>query len=601
MKKVWIILLLVLAVLLAGCGSSETKDTAAASGPNGFWGGSLKPAVKLEPQSSEEEAEPATTETAQKTEPAGKATAKVEPAKKTDSGKKSGKQADLITASVEEMQPAGGIPTSADSLSRPIGMGADLVAVDETGGNSFSLVFPRPDYGILQVDKTMPPEVHLNQPFVYAIKVTNLTEMMITDIALTEELSKEFTIKGTEPTASSTEGNKLVWKIDSLGPKANKLIKVSGVATDSKTLDHCTAITYTSSNCGKVQVVQPTLELQVQAPTEALLCEVIPVDLVVTNTGTGAAQNVQIVDVLPAGLLTADGKDKISLDVGTLVAGESRRFAVKLRATKVGAFANKATAASVAGLKTESQTTLISVRQPILTVTKTGPQRQYLGRPVSYEITVLNKGDGPARDTIVEDIIPPGVTTIQATDGAQFSASKLMWELGTLEPNASKKVKVSYMPTKEGDVMATASASAYCADTVTASTKTMITGIAASRLDLVDLEDPVEVGSTTTYVITVTNEGSAPDRNVRVACILDDKLAYVSSAGATAGTLMGKTVSFAPLHTLEPKAKATWRVVVKGARAGDALFKATMYTGEIALPVEATEATHIYQQFGDNK
>jgi len=150
-------------------------------------------------------------------------------------------------------------------------------------------------------------------------------------------------------------------------------------------------------------------------------------------------------------------------------------------------------------------------------------------------------------------------------------------------------------------VMATASASAYCADTVTDSAKTIVTGIAASRLDLIDLEDPVEVGTTTTYVITVSNEGSAADRNVRIACMLDDKLQYVSSAGATAGSIMGKTVSFAPLHTLEPKAKATWRVVVKGVRAGDVLFKATMYTGELALPVEATEATHIYQQFGDNR
>jgi len=97
----------------------------------------------------------------------------------------------------------------------------------------------------------------------------------------------------------------------------------------------------------------------------------------------------------------------------------------------------------------------------------------------------------------------------------------------------------------------------------------------------------------------VTNEGSAPDRNVRVACMLDEKLQYISSAGATAGSVMGKTVSFAPLHTLDPKAKATWRVVVKGTRAGDVLFKATMYTGELALPVEATEATHVYQQFGN--
>jgi hypothetical protein len=59
---------------------------------------------------------------------------------------------------------------------------------------------------------------------------------------------------------------------------------------------------------------------------------------------------------------------------------------------------------------------------------------------------------------------------------------------------------------------------------------------------------------------------------------------------------MGKTVTFAPLRRLEPGAKATWRVVVKGARAGDVRFKVSMHTDQLALPIEHTEATHIYQE-----
>ena len=60
---------------------------------------------------------------------------------------------------------------------------------------------------------------------------------------------------------------------------------------------------------------------------------------------------------------------------------------------------------------------------------------------------------------------------------------------------------------------------------------------------------------------------------------------------------MGRTVSFAPLRNLDPRTKATWRVVVRGARAGDVRFKATMHTDTLALPVEQTEATHVYQQY----
>ena len=476
-----------------------------------------------------------------------------------------------------------------------IGIRPGLVAVDEAGRHVLSMTYPRPDYGILQVDKAMPQEVRFNQPFAYVIKVTNLTDVMLTDVVITETLSKEFEFRGSEPTALN-EDNQLIWAIDSLGPKASKSIRITGMATGSKQLEHCTAVTHTIRDCAVVNVVEPTLELATIAPSEALLCEPIPFDFIVTNTGTGAAQNVQIVDTLPAGMQTVDGKGKIVLEAGSLAAGESRRFSIKIRATKTGAYVNKATATSATGLQAEAEATLTNVRQPILKLTKSGPKRQYLGRPVTYEITVVNTGDGPARDTMIEDIVPPSVIGIEATAGAQSTGSKLVWELGTLEPNVSKTVKVSYTPTKEGTVMATATATAYCAETATDATQTSIRGIAASRLAVIDLEDPVSVDSTTTYVITVTNEGSAADTNIRIACALDEKVQYVSSAGATPGSIMGATVSFAPLRKLEPKAKATWRVVVRGARPGDVRFKVTMHTDQLALPIEHTEATHIYKE-----
>jgi hypothetical protein len=207
----------------------------------------------------------------------------------------------------------------------------------------------------------------------------------------------------------------------------------------------------------------------------------------------------------------------------------------------------------------------------------------------------MNKGDGPAMNTVVEDNLPPGVTSTEATAGAKVLSSKLTWELGTLEPNASQKVRISYIPTTIGDLMSTATANAYCTESVTAAARTTIMGIAALRVEVADLEDPVEVGASTTYEITVINQGSAPDTNIRIMCNLEDRLRYVSSAGVTAGSLMGKTVSFAPLRTLEPKGKATWRVIVRGIKAGDIRFKVTMSSDQIAAPVEATEATHIYE------
>ncbi len=601
MKKVWIVSFLVFLALLSGCKvrdraqspMEETRAGVTRAGRSYFWDKDLRPTVAV-PRASATRAETATEPAQPQPEP----TAPVPVASEfiSEPVRPATTRSELVTASVEQVSPAQPqymAPVPAYETKPAVGPG--LVAVNEAGGHVLSMTYPRPEYGIIQVDKTMPEEVRIDMPFTYLIKVTNLTEVMLTDVVLTETVSNDFQFNASEPTAT-VQGNELIWEIDSLGPKANKSIRISGVATGSRQLEHCTAITHTIRDCSVTKVVEPALQLTKMAPTEALLCEPIAVDFVVTNTGTGTAENVQIVDTLPAGMQTADGKGKIVLDAGTLASGESRRFSMKLRANRTGAYLNKAIATSASGLRAESETTLTTVRQPVLTITKSGPQRQFLGRSLSYEITVVNKGDGPARDTMVEDMIPPGVTSVEATSGAQFSGSKLIWQLGTLEPNVSKTVRVSYTPMKEGDVMATATASAYCAETVTDLAKTSISGIAAARLEVVDLEDPVEAGDTTTYLVTVTNQGSAADTNIRIVCALDDNLQYVSSAGATAGSIMGRTVSFAPLRNLEPKAKVAWRIVVRGARAGDVRVKVSMHTDQLALPVEHTEVTHFYQQ-----
>lgn len=498
----------------------------------------------------------------------------------------------------EDLRPIAPAPAKAARApaEKTIPVKPDLVSMNGSGLYVLSMTHPCADYGIIQLDKTIPKEVGLNKPFDYSIRVTNLTDMALTDVVITEDIPNNFRFTGANP-AAEEDANKLVWRMDSLGPRASKQIIVSGIATNIDYLKQCTTVTHVTRAYADVRVVQPKLELAIAAPPEVLLCDPIPVEFVVTNSGTGSEQNVKIISTLPAGLRTIDGKNELVFDAGTLVAGQSRQFSVELRATKADIYANSAVASSASGLKTESETIVTAVRQPVLTIVKTGPKRQYLDRAVTYEITVTNRGDGPAKNAILEDTIPAGATSIEATAGAKFAESRLFWELGTLAPNTSKKVRVSYTPTKVGPLASSATAAACCAEAVTASAMTSVTGIAAVRLEVIDIEDPVEVGGHATYVIMVTNQGSAPDTDIRIVCILEDKLQYVSSAGVTTGSIMGHTVSFAPLRSLAPKAKATWRVVARGLRPGDVRFRVTMNTDQLVRPVEETEATHLYEQY----
>jgi uncharacterized repeat protein (TIGR01451 family) len=326
-----------------------------------------------------------------------------------------------------------------------------------------------------------------------------------------------------------------------------------------------------------------------------LMGDAVPVEYIIKNTGSGTAQDVKIVEPLPAGMTTHDGKNEVQFNVGGLRSGQSQTFTAQLKAARTGTFIGKARAFSSSNAQAESAAMPVQIHQPILAINKNGPERAYLGRPIDYVISVVNQGDGPANDTVLEEVIPTGVTDIQASPKAVISGTKLSWALGTLPPNSTKTVSVSFKPTATGVLSSTATANAHCADSTGATVSTAIVGFSSIRLNVIDLEDPVEVGGTVTYVISAVNEGTASDYNIRIICDLEDKLQYVSSSGPGQASLMGHALSFSLLRTLGPAEKATWRVVTKAIGPGSVRFKVTLSSDELTRPIEHTEATFLYK------
>ena len=157
----------------------------------------------------------------------------------------------------------------------------------------------------------------------------------------------------------------------------------------------------------------------------------------------------------------------------------------------------------------------------------------------------------------------------------------------------TSKVTVTVVSNQRGIIRNTASARAVCAE-AKAEAATTIKGIPAILLEVIDVEDPIEVGTNVTYVITVTNQGSADGTNIIVQCVLPEEQDFVSAQGPTKHTAKEKTLSFAPLPSLDPKAKAIYNMIVKGTKAGDVRFRVTLNSDQIDKPVEETESTHIY-------
>jgi len=488
----------------------------------------------------------------------------------------------------------------AQAREKPQPKSADTAAAPNThladGMVWSSLAYPTGDRstsGVL-IEKGIPQEVSVGQPFEYVIRVTNLTSLELHDVVVTDSIPGNFNLSDATPNWRSRDGGVATWVMSNLGPRESREIRVRGDASETGMVTTCATVSYNTQLCAAIKVVQPALKL-VKAMTPAVLqCEEIEVKYTVSNNGSGAARNVKITDTLPEGLVTVNDKSAVVTPVGTLGPGESKTYAIKLRATKTGSFSNRAVASADGGLESESSAQTV-VTRPVLAITKQGPESLYVGRNITYTITVRNTGDGEARDTVVEDSLASSVEFVSASDGGALNGRNVVWNLGTLAPDAARTLSLTVKPSAKTSVRNVATASAFCADAVTATTDTAVKGIPAILLEVVDVNDPVEVGGQTTYVITATNQGSALGRNVRIVCTLEDAHQFVSASGATRGSSDGKTVTFEALPELAVGGKATWKVVVRAASEADARFKVTMTEDQLKRPVEETEATNFYK------
>ena len=446
---------------------------------------------------------------------------------------------------------------------------------------------------VVLVEKSAPAKVIVGKEFAYQLRVVNLTRAKLEEVSVTQMLPGKFKFARAEPKAEPKAG-KLTWDLGTLGPKQAQAIAVHGTATDVGKLTPCVTVTYRNPPvCLTFQAVKPELKLVKTAPKEVLVCETIPVRLVVSNEGTGHACNVKVRDALPAGLTTVDGKSALMFNAGTLGPGQSRAFSAELKAAKTGTYVNRATASGDGGLTTQASSTTV-VRQPVLVLTKTGPKMRFVGRPATYEIAVKNKGDTTARSTVLTDTLPTGATFVSASDGGRHARGTVIWSLGDLPVNGTKKVSVTVRADATGTLRNLVSAKAVCAQ-ASASATTEVAGIPAILLECIDVEDPIEVGAQENYVITVTNQGSAVGTNIVVKCTLPAEQEFISAAGPVKETIKGKEVTFGPLRSLAAKAKATYRVVVKGVKAGDVRFKVSLTSDQMTSPAEETESTHIYE------
>lgn len=459
-----------------------------------------------------------------------------------------------------------------------------------------SIAYPTgdPRTSALILEKAVPAEVMTNKPYTYELTVSNISSGKLENVVIHETIPAGLKLGDITGAAMAIAGDKVRFTVGSLEAGKSVTIKVPATATQTGAATNNVSVSYDSSLAMNIQVVQPALAMTTTLPGEAMRGQQVPLKVTVTNSGTGIARNVKLEDVMPDGMATLDGKPGFSVPLGDIAAGEVKNVELPVKLSRHGAYTNTATATGDDGLRAEA-TAQVTARQPILTVEKTGPKQQYVGVPYSYDITITNKGDADARDVRVSDMLPAGLAVADASDNGQLVDGKVFWRFANIAKGSTQTIKLTVKGTEPGTAYNAVNVQAEYAQSVNVSGETMLVGVPAVRMEIMDEADPVVVGAETAYTISVTNQGSAPATNIRLMGELENQMEYVSSKGATAGKMSDGKVAFEPLPTLAPKQTATYRVVVKATANADARFKATLTSDQLGRPVDQVESTTFYR------
>ncbi|NLW85940.1 MAG: DUF11 domain-containing protein [Planctomycetes bacterium] len=448
----------------------------------------------------------------------------------------------------------------------------------------------------ISLSKQAPERVELGEDLRYQLVVRNPSPVPAPDVRVTDNLPEGLRFVQSNPQAQ-VEGNVLRWNLGDIGPNESRQIDVMVQPTRTGRFDN-TAIA-TSGDLSRDAAVttlveSPQLAIRKTGPAEALICNKVPFAIIVTNTGERAARNVRVTDRLPEGMTAGEQNQRnLSWNLGTLEPGASRTICYEAQPSRVGNMTNTASVTAQNTPALQASHTVL-VRQPVLEVVKEAPAVRYLNNEIPYRIVVRNTGDAPSEKTFVVDTLPQGVCFLNASGDGRLENGEVRWSLGTLEPGATADMTVTVRAEQQGMLQNNVVATGLCARG-TAQATTEVRAVPAILLEMIDTEDPVPVGNSNVYRITVTNQGSAVDRDIRIEALLPNEMQFISGAGPTGPVQDGQWVRFEPLPSLEAGASVVYTITARAENAGDVRFGVRLTSRQLTEPVEETEASRIYE------
>ncbi|MFO0917685.1 MAG: hypothetical protein U0872_05145 [Planctomycetaceae bacterium] len=399
----------------------------------------------------------------------------------------------------------------------------------------------------------------------------------------------------TQPKATENR-ERLSWKLDRLAPGAEQRLALTLIPGRRGDLGVQAEVRCTGTASARFRVEEPLLNIAVNGPTEVMLGDSASQTVVVTNPGTGAAHDVKISTRLSKGLEFPRGEAAAAdMEIGTISPGESRTVRLPLAALHGGPQTITVTASSSSDISSDATAT-IKVVSPSLKLQAEGPALRYKGRSARFTAQVTNDGSVANNNVRVTQAVAEGFQFVSADHGGKYEPSQktISWFLGRLEPGQSIQVACELLPAELGEFSQKFQVVSDAGAKAESVVETQIDGAPKLTMEVVDIDDPVEVGVETAFEIRLKNSGTKAATHVTVSCELPDGMQLLSSTGPTDASSKTRNLVFKPLTQLVPGQDVVYRVQVKGIEEDNQRIKVRVSSDSITEPLLQEETTRFY-------
>jgi uncharacterized repeat protein (TIGR01451 family) len=450
-----------------------------------------------------------------------------------------------------------------------------------------------PQQACLAVEWAKHGEINVGRECECDLIVTNTGDSDVRNIEVTAFFPKNVRLVSADPRPDSSQ-EFLAWNLRELEAGESQTIRITMTPLAPGPITTQAEVRCSTAVAGQFEVSEPLLALQLDGPQQVLIGEAATQTIIVSNPGTGVASHVQIEALIPTGLEHARGA-QLLMDLGTLHPGETRSIRLPLAAIAGGKHTVQVQARAESDLM-QSATADVTVIAPQVAARIDGPSLRYIGRRAAYTVHVQNDGSVATENVRVMHKVPEGLTFVSAEHGGQYDDSTrlLTWFVGRLDKGQSLDLGATFACDEMGSFTHFVRASSEHGSVSDAQFTTSVEGTPSLALDIQDLEDPIEVGSQTAYEIRVTNEGSAPAKNVAVSCELPAEMSLVDVESPVQFATERGTIDFQPIAQIKPGETITIRVDVKSSAAGNHRFRASLSSESIDEPLVGDELTKFY-------